>query len=107
MSHNSRTLIAGLSAMVGLSIAASPRWQEVDVEPLGILSDTTNATKAPWLKPEAATRFMWGLCRVLKDDHRDFKDGKRWQTFGPSHNEITHWARLNMPATSTQSGGSK
>lgn len=52
----------------------------------------------PWLKPDRATRFIWGLCRVLKDDHRDFKDGKRWHTFGPSHNDITHWARLNMPA---------
>jgi len=52
----------------------------------------------PWLKPERATRFMWGLCRVVKDDHRDFKHGKRWQTFGPSHNDITHWARLNTPA---------
>lgn len=59
----------------------------------------------PWLKPDRATRFMWGLCRVLKDDHRDFKDGKRWHTFGPSHNDITHWARLNTPAlTAAQQG---
>lgn len=55
----------------------------------------------PWLKPDCATRFMWGQCRVVKDDHRDFKDGKRWQTFGPSHNDITHWARLKSPAHHT------
>lgn len=51
----------------------------------------------PWLVPEKATRFLWGLCRVSMDDPRDFKDGKRWVTFGPSHNQITHWARLNVP----------
>jgi hypothetical protein len=53
----------------------------------------------PWLKPECATHFIWGQCRVLSDSHRDFKDGKRWHTFGPSHNDITHWARLNIPKT--------
>jgi len=59
----------------------------------------------PWLKPEVATRFTWGLCRVVKDNHRDFKDGKAWLTFGPAHNAITHWARLNKPAMSAQGGG--
>ena len=53
----------------------------------------------PWLKPECATSFMWGQCRVVDTKHRDFKDGKQWLTFGPSHNQITHWARLNPPAT--------
>lgn len=52
----------------------------------------------PWLKPEFATTFMWGQCRVVEDKHRDFKDRKRWLTFGPSHNQITHWARINKPA---------
>ena len=52
----------------------------------------------PWLKPECATSFMWGQCRVVDTKHRDFKDGKQWLTFGPSHNQITHWARLNPPA---------
>lgn len=52
----------------------------------------------PWLKPDRAVSFLWGVCRVVKDDHRDFKGGKRWHTFGPSHSDITHWARLNMPA---------
>lgn len=47
MSHTSRTLVAGLSAMVGLSIAASPKWQEVEVEPMWTPCGTTNATKAP------------------------------------------------------------
>lgn len=59
----------------------------------------------PCLKPEFATRFMWGLCRVFKDDYRDFKDGKRWHTFGPSHNQITHWARFNWPALAAQAKG--
>jgi hypothetical protein len=62
----------------------------------------------PWLKPECATSFMWGQCRVLSDTHRDFKDGKRWHTFGPSHNDITHWARFSPPLasapTSTKGG---
>ena len=35
--------------------------------------------------------FAWGQCRVIKDDHPDFPDGKRWITFGPSHNQITYW----------------
>lgn len=52
----------------------------------------------PWLKPECATSFMWGQCRVVDTKHRDFKDGKQWLTFGPSHNQITHWARLNPPS---------
>ena len=52
----------------------------------------------PWLKPECATSFMWGQCRVVGTKHRDFKDGKQWLTFGPSHNQITHWARLNPPS---------
>lgn len=51
----------------------------------------------PWLKPEFATTFMWGQCRVLENKGRDFKDGKKWHTFGPSHNQITHWARINKP----------
>ena len=52
----------------------------------------------PYLKPECATSFMWGQCRVVDTKHRDFKDGKQWLTFGPSHNQITHWVRLNLPA---------
>ena len=52
----------------------------------------------PWLKPERATSFMWGQCRVVDTKHRDFKDGKQWLTFGPAHNQITHWARFNPPA---------
>lgn len=46
--------------------------------------------KDTWLKgnPEV---FGWGRCRVILDDHPDFPDGKMWLTFGPSHNQITHW----------------
>lgn len=44
----------------------------------------------PWLKDKTPV-FSWGLCRVLKTTHPEFKDGKQWQTFGPSHNDITHW----------------
>lgn len=51
----------------------------------------------PWIKTEFATTFMWGQCRVVESKHRDFKDGKQWCTFGPSHNQITHWARINTP----------
>jgi len=35
---------------------------------------------------------------VFADDRRDYPGGKRWQTFGPAHNQITHWARLNLPS---------
>lgn len=46
--------------------------------------------KDTWLKGEPEV-FAWGQCRVIKDDHPDFPDGKRWITFGPSHNQITYW----------------
>ncbi len=52
----------------------------------------------PWLKPEHAERFMFGTCRIFVDKKsRDFPDGKVWQTFGPSHNQITHWKRVTPP----------
>ena len=51
----------------------------------------------PWLKSDRATYFMWGQCSVIAEKHHDFKEGKRWLTFGPSHNQITHWARLTPP----------
>lgn len=56
----------------------------------------------PWLRPELATVFSYGVCRVLDAgkrprDLRDFPGGKQWQTFGPSHNQITHWMRINPP----------
>lgn len=44
-----------------------------------------------WLKGKP-TVFLWGRCTVVADDHPDFAEGKRWQTFGPSHNDITHWS---------------
>lgn len=62
----------------------------------------------PWLKPDRATYFMWGQCSVIAEKHHDFKEGKRWLTFGPSHNQITHWARLTPPAmlsAQAQKGG--
>lgn len=43
-----------------------------------------------WLKGEPVV-FGWGRCSVIAESHKDFKDGKRWLTFGPSHNQITHW----------------
>lgn len=52
----------------------------------------------PWLKPDRATSFMWGQCSMVSDKHPDFKEGKRWLTFGPAHSQITHWARLTPPA---------
>lgn len=61
----------------------------------------------PWLKPDRATYFMWGQCSVIAEKHHDFKEGKRWLTFGPSHNQITHWARLTPPAMLTASQAQK
>ena len=90
---------AALDAGVNWLTVAEHGMPDFDEEVLGGLWYTD-----PWLKPEVATRFMWGLCCVVKDDRRDFKDGKRWHTFGPSHNQITHWARLNKPAMSAQAG---
>ncbi len=46
--------------------------------------------KDTWLKGEPEV-FYWGKCGVMAENHRDFPDGKRWITFGPSHNQITHW----------------
>lgn len=90
-----RDLLAAAPAVPGLQwfTVAEHGMPEIGEEVIGGLWYTD-----PWLVPEKATRFMWGLCRVLKDEHRDYPDGKRWQTFGPSHNQITHWARLNVPA---------
>jgi hypothetical protein len=49
-----------------------------------------------WLKGNQKV-FSWGKCVVVADDdQREFKDGKRWQTFGPSHNQIVYW-RLPFP----------
>lgn len=61
----------------------------------------------PWLKPDRATYFMWGQCSVIAEKHHDFKEGKRWLTFGPSHNQITHWARLTPPAMLTAASNAK
>lgn len=60
----------------------------------------------PWLKPEKAERFMFGTCRIFaKKKSHDFPDGKVWQTFGPSHNQITHWKRVTPPGRTSK--GSK
>jgi hypothetical protein len=53
-----------------------------------------------WLKGDPEV-FAWGLCRVFKDDNKEFPDGKRWQTFGPSHNQITHWCWPPQPPGDT------
>jgi len=46
--------------------------------------------KDTWLKGEPEV-FGWGRCTVIADNHPDFHEGKRWITFGPSHNQISHW----------------
>lgn len=52
-----------------------------------------------WLKPEFARKFMVGVCTIHKEtDKRNYPLGKRWQTFGPAHSQITHWARFNNPS---------
>lgn len=40
---------------------------------------------------DSPTVFNWGRCVAIPTDDPDFKDGKRWLTYGPSHNQITHW----------------
>lgn len=55
----------------------------------------------PYLIPEKATQFLFGPCRVFRtEDLRSFPHGKQWHTFGPSHNQITHWRRINPPSKS-------
>lgn len=56
-----------------------------------------------WLKPEFARRFMFGTCRVFEESNRkQFPLGKSWSTFGPSHDQITHWTRITPPADSQE-----
>jgi len=44
-------------------------------------------------------RFSFGPCFVMEsDDLEEFPQGKRWHTFGPSHNQITHWRRVKPPS---------
>lgn len=43
-------------------------------------------------------RFIFGACSVRRaDDLREFPQGKQWHTFGPSHNQITHWCEVIPP----------
>lgn len=54
-----------------------------------------------WLRDDhpAKRRFIFGACRVLRTtDLEEFPLGKQWHTFGPSHNQITHWAYLVPPS---------
>lgn len=53
-----------------------------------------------WLREDHPDRerFMFGSSWVTKDtDLRSFPMGKRWHTFGPSHNQITHWTYIVPP----------
>ncbi len=53
-----------------------------------------------WLRDDhpEKRRFIFGACRVLRETNlREFPHGKRWHTFGPSHNQITHWAHVTPP----------
>lgn len=54
----------------------------------------------PWLREDHPDRirFVYGPCRVISvKPSREFPDGKQWHTFGPSHNQITHWAVVVPP----------
>lgn len=52
----------------------------------------------PWLVEEKEWQFLFGMCYMIpNDDLEEFPHGKMWATFGPSHNEITHWKRINPP----------
>lgn len=60
-----------------------------------------------WLRDDHPDkrRFIFGACRVMREtDLREFPHGKRWHTFGPSHNQITHWAHV-VPPNASFSGG--
>lgn len=53
-----------------------------------------------WLRENHPDRvqFVFGACRIIAvNQSRDFPDGKQWHTFGPSHNQITHWAYVVPP----------
>ena len=53
-----------------------------------------------WLRDDhpQKRRFIFGPCSVVRDTNmREFPHGKRWHTFGPSHNQITHWAYVVPP----------
>lgn len=54
--------------------------------------------KDQWLREELQDQFMVGVCVMREtDDLRSFPQGKQWITYGPSHNQITHWALFNCP----------
>jgi len=60
--------------------------------------------KDTWLRgsPEV---FLWGRCSVIAEQEPAFPNGKRWLTFGPSHNQITHWCwPPQAPAIETAHG---
>lgn len=72
-----------------------PEGEKVSQEVLGgcWIEDT-------WLREDHPdrVRFIYGACRVLAvKPSREFPDGKQWHTFGPSHNQITHWAVVIPP----------
>jgi hypothetical protein len=72
--------------------AAQPVWNlsKDGLPPVGAEVIGGHFYKDTWLEGEPEV-FLWGKCTVSADQHPDFKGGKRWHTFGPSHNQITHW----------------
>jgi hypothetical protein len=43
-------------------------------------------------------KFMMGICTmILQKNSKHYPEGKSWQTFGPSHNDITHWMPTPEP----------
>lgn len=53
-----------------------------------------------WLRDDhpKKRRFVFGACSVRRADNMlEFPQGKQWHTFGPSHNQITHWCEVMPP----------
>lgn len=108
-----RALLASPQATASGGLMAEPveipnpdGWMTVKVDGLPDVGETVLGGlwhTDTWLKPEFARRFMFGTCRVFKESNRkQFPLGKSWSTFGPSHDQITHWTRITPPADSQE-----
>ena len=55
-----------------------------------------------WMKGKPLV-FSYGICRMYEmPDDPCFPQGKRWQTHGCAHSQITHWMPLPAPPTSAE-----
>ena len=87
-----------LSAELGGWIACADRLPDI---PDGELSSQEVLAGCwitdDWLRDDhpRKRRFIFGACRVMRADN--FPRGKQWYTYGPSHNQITHWRMVEPP----------